>query len=214
MIRKDEENFRDIQQAFRKLAKVYDPHRFRPEGTRKFQHIRQAYETLSNAEKRRFYKQELPQDEFPHPTFSRPQPSPELVVAEPMSLLRDFEAIRPSFEALFERFVRNFTGKGVPKGERLEALNVELILSPEEAASGVTVPVGVPVFYTCRQCGGTGHDWMFPCVSCNSAGMIEVKESLRVRVPPMAPDRTVIEAPIHALGIHNFHLRLHTRISL
>jgi DnaJ-class molecular chaperone len=130
-----------------------------------------------------------------------------------MSLLRDFETIRPSFEPLFERMVRNFTGKGIPKGERIEALNVELTLSSEEAARGVIVHLSIPVFYTCRQCGGTGRDWLFPCVRCNSGGIIEAKGSLWVRVPPLARDRTIIEAPIHALGIHNLYFCLHTRIS-
>jgi molecular chaperone DnaJ len=212
------ENLRGIQEAFRELAKIYHPDRAGAEGTRKFQDIRKAYEILSNPEKRELYNHELQQDELklhslPAPIFSRAQVRPELLVPEPMSVLRDFETIRPSFEPLFERFMRNFTGKRIPKGERLEALNVELILSPEEAVGGVTVPVGIPVFYRCRQCGGTGHDWLFPCASCNSEGMIEGKESLRVQVPPMASDGTIIEASIDGLGIKNFYLRLHTRVS-
>jgi hypothetical protein len=29
----------------------------------------------------------------------------------------------------------------------------------------------------------------------------------------VVPDRTIIEVPIYGLGIHNFYLRLHIRIS-
>jgi molecular chaperone DnaJ len=130
-----------------------------------------------------------------------------------MSVLHDFETIRPSFEPLFERFLRNFTGERVPKGERLESLNIEVILSPEEAARGVVVPVGVPVFYNCPQCGGSGRDWLFPCIDCNAQGIIEEEETVRVGISPMVADRAVIEVPIHGLGIHNFYLRLHIRIS-
>jgi molecular chaperone DnaJ len=101
----------------------------------------------------------------------------------------------------------------VQKGERLESLNIEVILSPEEAAKGVVVPVAVPVFYNCRQCGGSGRDWLFPCVDCNAQGIIEEEETVRVCIPPMVADRVVIEVPIHGLGIHNFYLRLHIRIS-
>jgi hypothetical protein len=116
------------------------------------------------------YNHELEQEEIethsrPEPIFSRPLSRPEPLIPQPMSVLHDFETIRPSFEPLFERFLRNFTGEGIPKGERLEALNVEVTLSPEEAARGVAMPVGVPVFYSCRQCGGSGHDWLFPCVN-------------------------------------------------
>ena len=89
--------------------------------------------------------------------------------------------------------------KAVPKGERLEALNIEVILSPEKATMGVPVPVGVPVFYTCRQCGGSGRDWLFPCVDCNAQGIIKEEKTVKVRIPPMAPDGTVLEVPIHGL---------------
>jgi molecular chaperone DnaJ len=212
------ENLRAIQDAFRELAKRYHPDRAGPEGTRKFQDIQEAYEVLSDPEKRKSYNYELEQDEIrihsrPEPIFSRPASRAEPLVPETMSVLRDFETIRPSFEPLFERFLRNFTGERIPKGERLESLNVEVILSPEEAAGGVAIPVGVPVFYNCRQCGGSGRDWLFPCVDCSAQGTIEQEETVRVYIPPMVPDRAIIEVPIHGLGIHNFYLRLHIRIS-
>jgi DnaJ-class molecular chaperone len=212
------ENVRAIQDAFRELAKRYHPDRAGPEGTRQFQDIQEAYEVLSDPEKRKSYNYELEQDEIkihsrPEPIFSRPASKPEPLVPEMMSVLRDFETIRPSFEPLFERFLRNFTRENIPKGERLESLNVEVILSPEEAAGGVAIPVGVPVFYNCRQCGGSGRDWLFPCIDCNAQGIIEAEETVRVYIPPMVPDRAIIEVPIHGLGIHNFYLRLHIRIS-
>jgi molecular chaperone DnaJ len=212
------ENLRAIQDAFRELAKRYHPDRAGPEGTRKFQDIQEAYEVLSDPEKRKSYNYELEQDEIrihsrPEPIFSRPAPRAEPLVPETMSVLRDFETIRPSFEPLFERFLRNFTGERIPKGERLESLNVEVILSPEEAAGGVAIPVGVPVFYNCRQCGGSGRDWLFPCIDCNAQGIIEAEETVRVYIPLKVPDRAIIEVPIHGLGIHNFYLRLHIRIS-
>jgi DnaJ-class molecular chaperone len=211
------ENFPGIQHAFRELAKRYHPDRAGPKETRRFQDIQEAYEILSNLEKRKLYNRELEQKEKmhsrPEPILHRSSSRPEPLIPEAMSVLHDFETIRPSFEPLFERFLRNFTGERVPKGERLESLNIEVILSPEEAAKGVAVPVAVPVFYNCRQCGGSGRDWLFPCVDCNAQGIIEEEETVRVCIPPMVADRAVIEVPIHGLGIHNFYLRLHIRIS-
>jgi molecular chaperone DnaJ len=128
-------------------------------------------------------------------------------------VLHEFETIRPSFEPLFGRLLRNFTGEGIPKGERFESLNVEVILSPDEAARGVAVSVGVPVFFTCSQCRGSGRNWLFPCLSCNTRGMIEEEKTVRISIPPVVPDGTIIEVPIDGLGIHNFYLRLHIRIS-
>ncbi len=105
-----------------------------------------------------------------------------------MSVLHDFETIRPSFEPLVERFLRNFTRENIPKGERLESLNIEVILSPEEAARGIAVPVGVPVFYNCPQCGGSRRDWLFPCIDCNAQGIIEEEATVRIPLPSMIHD--------------------------
>lgn len=210
------ENVRGIQEAFRELAKRYHPDRAGPSATSQFQDIQEAYEVLSDPEKRSVYNHQLHEDEIriesrPDPIFSRRQPEP--LIPRRRSVLRDFETIRPGFEPLFERFVRNFTGEDIPKGERLEALNVELLLSPEEAARGLTVPVGVPVFYRCPQCGGSGREWLFPCLDCHGQGTIEEEETVRIRIPAMIRDRAVVEVPIHGLGIHNFFLRLYIRIS-
>jgi molecular chaperone DnaJ len=228
MVRKDyylilgvpyEESSRGIQAAFRELAKRYHPDRAGTQRTNRFQDIQEAYEILSDAQKRQLYNDELGLRETskqhrPEPVFSRsPQFTSEPLIPKSRSVLRGFETIRPSFESLFDRFVRNFTGEEIPKGERLESLNVEVIISLDEAAWGVTVPVGVPVFYTCRQCGGSGHVSLFPCLTCDTQGIVEGEETITVRIPPIATDRAIFELPIHGLGIHNFYLRLHTRIS-
>jgi molecular chaperone DnaJ len=208
------ENFRGIQDAFRDLAKRYHPDRAGPAGTQKFHDIQEAYEILSDPAKRRVYNHELEQEKPSvssglESIFSRPEP----LIPKKMSVLHDFRTFRPSFESLFDRFVRNFTGEGIPKGERLASLNVEVILTPDEAAKGITLSIRIPVFFDCPQCGGSGRDWLFPCIDCNAQGIIEGEKTVQVPIPPMVRDRTIIELPIHGLGIHNFYLCLHIRIS-
>ena len=212
------ENFRGIRDAYRELAKQYHPDRAGPDAVDKFRELQQAYETLSDPEKRKSYARELEQSEItPHfrrePIISRPPYSPEPLVRQPISVLRDFETIRPSFESLYERFLRNFTGEGIPKAERLQCLNVELILSPEETIPGGIVPVAVPVFFACPQCGGTGSDCLYPCMNCNARRVIEGERTVSLSIPPWVSDRTIIEVPIDGLGIHNFYLCLQIRIS-
>jgi DnaJ-class molecular chaperone len=207
-----------IHEAFRKLAKKYHPDLGGPEATETFQEIAQAYEILSDPEQRRTYDQTLRQRE----SFSRAEPlearrpgsyRPEPLVPKPMSILHDFQTIRPSFDALFDRILRNFSGIGVTKAERMEDLNIEVILTPMGAARGVVAPIEVPVFRTCGSCQGVGREWLFPCVACAGHGMIEEHGTISIRIPPMVPDNTVIELPIEGLGIHNFYLRLHIRIT-
>ena len=212
------ENFRGIDEAYRDRAKQYHPDRAGPDAVDMFRDAREAYINLSDPDKKRMYDRDLEQNEIivqsrPDPITYPLRPRPEFRAPGPLSLPREFASIRPSFQSLYERFVRNFTKRQIPKGERIEGLNVELVLSPEESAQGGIVALGVPVFFTCPQCNGTGREWLFLCANCAAQGIIGAEKTVRVRIPPMLQERSVIEVPIHGLGIHNFVLRLHTRIS-
>jgi DnaJ-class molecular chaperone len=207
-----------IREAFRELVKRYHPDRVGPQETQFFQEIVEAYQVLSDPHKRKLYNQGLRHAEGqmeapPEPLVTESWLQPEPLVPEQMAVLRGFQVIQPSLEALFERFRRNFTGLGIPKGERLEGLTMEVLLSPDEAARGGVVYLGVPVFYLCPVCGGSGRDWLFRCTYCQEHGMIEEEETVRVRIPPLVKDGTILEIPIRGLGIHNFYLRLYIRVT-
>jgi DnaJ-class molecular chaperone len=211
------ERERGIRRAFREMANLYHPGRVGPGETRHFQDIMEAYSVLSDPEKRREYNESLRPAEKnikievrPERTQERGKPEP--LIPEPISVARDFQTTSPSFDEMFDRIVRNFTGIGIQKGERIQELNVEIILSPDEARRGGVAPIGVPVFYSCQFCGGSGHDWLFPCVHCQEQGVVEDEEIVRIRIPSMVKDGTIFEVPLRGLGIHNFQLRIHIRI--
>ena len=206
-----------IRKAFRELAKTHHPDQVGPGGTRHFQDIMEAYSVLSDPEKRREYNESLCPAEKNikievRPVRTQERGEPEPLIPEPISVTRDFQTISPSFDEMFDRIVRNFTGIGIPKGERIQELNVEVILSPDEARRGGIAPIGVPVFYSCQFCGGSGHDWLFPCIHCQEQGVVEDEEVVKIRIPSMVKDGTIFEVPLRGLGIHNFQLRIHIRI--
>ena len=102
---------------------------------------------------------------------------------EPMSLLlADFGTISPSFDALSDHLLQNFTGRETPKAVQLASLTVEVRLSPYEALQGVMVPLGIPVFMRCAVCGGSGRDWYTLCLSCQGQGMVETEHTVHVRL--------------------------------
>jgi molecular chaperone DnaJ len=197
-----------IRAAYRDLAKRLHPDVAGEQATRAFQEATEAYGVLSDPQRRRDYNDRLRRSGDGNDVAVHRRP-PEPLVREPVTILANPESIRPSFEAMYDRFLRNFTGIGVTKSERLEGLDFEVVLTPEEAARGCVVPVGVPVFARCPGCRGSGRDWVFACALCQQQGMIENEELLRVRIPPMAPSGTILEIPLRGLGIHNFYLRLH-----
>ena len=100
----------------------------------------------------------------------------------------------------------------VPKAERRPALTVEVILTPEEAVGGVAVPIRVPTLHRCLDCAGTGREWLFPCVSCDTQGVIATEHIVRVTIAPGVRSGTVIEGSLERVGMQNVYVRLHVRI--
>jgi hypothetical protein len=207
-----------IRSAYRHLALRYHPDRAGTHSTRFFQDIVDAYRVLSDPERRASYDDGLRHARgTPVPVrrpvvVSAPAPQAEPLVPERVSLRRDFEAREPPLGEVLERILRNFTGLRVPKAEKLDALNLEIGISPELAAFGGLLELAVPVFYPCPECHGDGHDGMYPCVACDESGMIEEEEPVQLRVPPATRDGDTYELPLRGLGVHNLYLRVRLRV--
>jgi DnaJ-class molecular chaperone len=200
-----------IHSAYRDLAKRHHTDVAGPSGTGRFREIAEAHKVLSDPAQRRQYDADLTESETAPSTGILRWPV-ESSAPQPLSFFDLAGSIRPSFDELFERYFRNFTGYGVPKAEREEGLNIEVLLTPEEASRGGVLPVTVPVFHDCPACRGTGEDWFFPCLECHAQGLIEQRETIRINIPPGIRPPAVFELPLRGLGIHNFYLRVHVMI--
>jgi molecular chaperone DnaJ len=206
-----------IRAAFRDLARRYHPDHAGPASTRAFREIQEAYQVLSDPDARREYDRRLPPraEAMPgEPPIQQPPASAdeaEPLIPETMSLARDFY-VRPSREAMLDRFLRNFAEPRRPKGEQVRSMNVEVVLTSEQARRGGLVAIGVPAFVTCPSCRGTGRVWLYRCEYCWGEGLIETERPVRVQVPPLVADHTVVEIPLGGLGIRNFYLRVILRV--
>jgi DnaJ-class molecular chaperone len=205
------ESSRGIRSAYRDLAKRLRPDVAREQAMPSFQEVTYAYDVLSDPSRRRGYDEELRRESDGDPISVRHSRA-EPFVAESLRVFANRESIQPSFEAMYERLLRNYTGIGVPKAERLEGLNLVVRLSPAAAAHGCTVPVWVPTFSLCPRCHGSGRDWVYPCMFCCEQGTMEHEEVVRVHIPALSPPGLVLEIPLDGLGIHNFYLRLHISV--
>lgn len=205
---------RTIRDAYLALVRRLHPDRVGPAGTARFQEITEAYETLSDPAKRRAYDLVCGHAVPVHRQASEAihtRPRAEPLVPEPMSVLDEPETVRPSVEEVFERFIRNFVQSVAPKSERLEAFDIGVILTRQEAARGALLPLGVPVLQDCPHCGGLGGT-VFPCLYCGERGRVVRDAIVRVEIPRNVRDGAVIEVPLERIGVRNFYLRVHIAV--
>src|SRR5581483_10263152 len=135
----------DIKRAFRKLAKELHPDRNpgNKEAEDKFKEAAEAYEVLSDAEKRQRY------DQFGH----------EGMRGVPTHGFQNFEEIFESFGDLFGGGIfEGLFGGGMRRGgpRRGASLKVELVLDFLEAVKGVKRTIELRRAEPCEECGGSG----------------------------------------------------------
>jgi len=200
-----------IRSAFRDRAKQLHPDR-RSGDESAFRELREAYEVLAHPERRRGYEQTLDPGRWRRTDWSAEPAAAEPMVDDVVSIFGDVTSVRPSFEELFGRLRRNFTGVGVPKGERPQALDFELILTPDEAERGGVLPFALPYVDECPWCGGSGEEWPFRCRACRGTGVLEGRRVMNLKLAPRIRPGTIFEAPLSAYGIDNLYLRLRVRI--
>lgn len=200
----------EIKKAYRQAALQYHPDR-NPgdkESEEKFKKVSEAYEALSDPQKRQLYDQYgeagLSGTGFHHYT--------------------DVEDIFSSFGDIFQDFFGfGSSQRGRGRGSRGQDLSVEVEISFEEACFGVESPLEISkrgrcnvchgsgaaegsskktcslcggfgqvtrsqgffaVTSTCPQCHGQGSVIDHPCRECRGAGVVEVTKKLTVKVPP------------------------------
>ena len=191
-----DESERGVRAAFRDLAKRYHPDRIGPRGAAPFREVAEAYEVLGDPARRQRYDESLRQE----------VPSSGAQHRRDLSMRGGLVEVRPSEDAMFQRFERNFTGIDGPKGEAVDELKVDVAISREEAAKGTTLRIGVPVFRRCADCLGRG------CGGCRGRGLVEGERPMTIDLPPMSGSGTTFVTRLSGLGTHNFYLKVRVRV--
>ena len=144
----------EIKAVFRKLAFKYHPdHNTNGDATEKFKEINEAYEVLSNPEKRASY------DHFGH---AGPQDNWNTGFTD----FGDFGNIGD----IFESFFGGATGTARQTSRRGTDLQYELTVSFEEAAFGGEREIEFQRTERCSQCNGTGGEPGHQPTTCNVCG--------------------------------------------
>jgi molecular chaperone DnaJ len=152
----------DIKKAYRRLALQFHPDRnSAPEATERFKEATEAYQVLSDAEKRGMY------DRYGHSAFERNGGVGSVDFSNFVGL---------SIEDLFE----SFFGTGGQRGarqrvQRGQDLRYDLHLTLEEAVFGTTKEITLTKHATCARCTGSGMEpgsQPTKCTRCDGSGEI------------------------------------------
>jgi molecular chaperone DnaJ len=182
----------ELKSAFRKLAMKYHPDKNPGDKDAEihFKEINEAYQTLSDAQKRAAY------DRFGHAAFA---PGGGAGFGADFS---DF------MSDIFENFFGETRGRGRSSGgrERGADLRYNLEITLEEAFEGKTATIKIPTAVTCEACSGTGAkagSKPRQCPTCGGYGRVRAAQgffSIERTCPNCHGRGEVIDDPCESCG--------------
>jgi curved DNA-binding protein len=183
----------DLRKSFRKLARQYHPDVAKDKKTaeEKFKEINEAYEVLSDPEKRKKYDQLGPN--WKQGAEFRPPPGwQNMRGGRPGGPPPDFEThfggtgFSDFFESLFGGRRGGFRGVAEDEefAERGRDVEGDIMVTLEEALRGSVRSIGVQRAVACSQCHGTGMRGQHVCNVCGGSGRVEKSDTYQVRIPP------------------------------
>src|SRR5262245_40684296 len=158
----------EVKKAFRKLARQYHPdlqtgEQQKKHAEEKFKEINEAYEHLSDQEKRKRY------DMFGH------------AGTQGGAGFEGFDFGRGGFGDVFNDIFEDFFGgqRGGTRAERGNDLQYNLEITFEESVYGKEAKLKIPRWESCADCKGTGAKSataVKTCPSCKGAGQIRLQQ--------------------------------------
>jgi DnaJ-class molecular chaperone len=167
----------DIAAAYYVLARESHPdhHGDDPELTAKLKLINEAYEVLSNEQKRREYDRQRGR--------SRQKPSTRATTGS-----------SPSAPILWTSFA-GLEAKTARLHKEPNDIEVDLPITPEEANLGIPCEFVVTTAELCRACDGRGSVGDALCTICNGEATKARRQLLCVNLPPRVADGTILRIP-------------------
>lgn len=187
----------EIRKAFRKLAREFHPDvaKNKAQAENKFKEINEAYEVLSDKDKRKKYdtlgadwKGGFP----PPPGGGQSYRTNTWRSGAPGQSAEDFEFGGTGFSDFFEQFFGGGReggfrrGNGFDRGktaQRGQDMEADILVTLAEAMSGSVRPISLRRNGRCDRCQGTGVLQNRPCPTCGGSGEIARTEKYQVKIP-------------------------------
>ncbi len=204
----------EIKKAYRKLARKYHPDICKkPECEEKFKEINEAYQVLSDPEKRKLY------DTYGHAAFEGGAPSENFGGGTPFENLEDvFKTFGEFFGGdFFERIFEEaaFGGRrrrraSRPRPQRGEDIYHTVVISLEDAFRGTVLNIPITRRVACPVCKGSGKGREKVCPRCGGRGKLVFRPNpfmVVEEVCPVCRGAGVVAEPCPECGGEGFVLK-------
>lgn len=196
-----------IKQAYRRIAKQLHPD-LAPASTSadRFIEVKEAYDTLADAVKRRRYDAELQREGSPLGIRQVAE-----IDRDRRRTYREFEQLESFVDEFFEGLLPGFyTHPRVRSPEK--DIYLEVVLSPRESREGGLFPIRFPVLEACPRCRSAGILDEFFCPACFGRGSVSSEREFSLSIPPRTGHGTAVSLSLEDIGLRD--VRLHVEVQV
>ena len=186
----------EIKRAYRNAIKRYHPDKIgKSTDPHKFMAAREAYEVLSDADKRRAYDAERQPQEPPAQREDLTETAPHR--RQTWKPFRNPPVQDHFLQSMIPRFYRNRRQRPA----RGQGLYVEVILTEGEALYGGTFPLTLAVAVPCPYCFDRWEAPGATCPACRGYGVVRSRRSFDLNLPPDLSDGTILTVSFAPEGL-------------
>lgn len=179
---------RDIKQAYRRLARQYHPdvNPGNKSAEARFKEINEAYEVVSDPEKRKKYDQYGDKWQYADQFAQAQQQQQGAWSSTQAGEGQPFQFEEADLESVFGDLfggAGGFKRRATPRQRQGQGIETQVEVTLEEAYQGTVRQISLQSQETCSACRGTGRIHNLPCSVCRGAGVVPRIRRIEVKIP-------------------------------